>query len=157
VRARRKAEKLTAAGNSNFLAPPNTTASVGAGRKMRKAAGWRGLSVDLITHPEENALVRNDTGSGSFESMDSNETEDVKPDDRLDGYTVKRIWTCSKLESSKLRDIWGDCDPDHSGSLDLDAFVKGMWRIDEELRRARLGPGSSKRPARRSTSNLLAR
>jgi hypothetical protein len=106
VRARRKAEKLAAASNSNFLAPPNSTASAGAGRKMRKAAGWRGLSVDLITHPEENALAPNDTGNGSLESMDSNETEDVRPDDRLDGYTVKRIWTCSKLEPSKLRDIW---------------------------------------------------
>jgi len=148
---------LAAAANSNFLAPPNNTASAGASRKMRKAAGWRGLSVDLITHPEENALVPNDTGNRSLESMDSNEPDDVKPDDRLDGYTVKRIWTCSKLESSKLRDIWGDCDPDHTGFLDLDAFVKGMWRIDEELRRARLGQRTNKRPPRRSNSNLLVR
>lgn len=29
-----------------------------------------------------------------------------------------------------------ECDPTQSGSLDMDSFVKGMWRIDEELRRA---------------------
>jgi hypothetical protein len=27
------------------------------------------------------------------------------------------------------------CDPDGTGSLDRDAFVRGMARIDEELRR----------------------
>jgi hypothetical protein len=29
-----------------------------------------------------------------------------------------------------------ECDPIRQGALSLDAFVKGMWRIDEELRRA---------------------
>lgn len=29
-----------------------------------------------------------------------------------------------------------ECDPIGHGALSLDAFVKGMWRIDEELRRA---------------------
>lgn len=106
VRARRKAEKVAAVGNANFLAPPGSTVSAGAGRKVRKAAGWRGLSVDLITNPEENVLVMNDTGNGSVESMDSSETDDVGAEERLDGYAVKRIWTCSKLDASKLRDIW---------------------------------------------------
>jgi hypothetical protein len=30
-----------------------------------------------------------------------------------------------------------ECDASRSGSLDRDGFVIGMWRIDEELRRAR--------------------
>lgn len=33
-----------------------------------------------------------------------------------------------------------DCEGSESGSLDVDAFVKAMWRIDEELRKARLNP-----------------
>src|SRR5258706_15386354 len=28
-----------------------------------------------------------------------------------------------------------ECDPSSQGALNLDGFVKGMWRIDEELRR----------------------
>lgn len=71
---------------------------------MRKAAGWRGLSVDLITNPDENVLVMQDTGNGSSESTD--DTDDVGSEERLDGHAVKRIWTCSKLDTSKLRDIW---------------------------------------------------
>ncbi len=34
--------------------------------------------------------------------------------------------------------IRNDCDPDRMGSLDRDAFVRGMTRIDEELRRVQL-------------------
>ncbi|EGO21113.1 hypothetical protein SERLADRAFT_398428, partial [Serpula lacrymans var. lacrymans S7.9] len=49
------------------------------------------------------------------------------------------IWGASRLDKEKLRNIWLDCDSARSGSLDRDAFVKGMWRIDEELRRAQLG------------------
>lgn len=35
-----------------------------------------------------------------------------------------------------------DCEGSDTGSLDVDAFVKAMWRIDEELRKARLNPSS---------------
>jgi hypothetical protein len=31
-----------------------------------------------------------------------------------------------------------ECDPDGTGSLDRDAFARGMARIDEELRRAQV-------------------
>ena len=31
-----------------------------------------------------------------------------------------------------------ECDPDGTGSLDRDAFARGMVRIDEELRKAQL-------------------
>lgn len=33
-----------------------------------------------------------------------------------------------------------DCEDSESGSLGVDSFVKSMWRIDEELRKARLNP-----------------
>lgn len=95
------------------------------GRKTRQAAGWRGLSVDLITNPQEN---------GAPEHAD----DDVGPEEKLSGKVVKAIWKCSKLERRKLRDIWKECDPDGTGSLDREAFVKGMWRIDEDLRKAQL-------------------
>ena len=41
-----------------------------------------------------------------------------------------------------------ECDPDGTGSLDREAFVRGMARIDEELRRAQLlGRARAPRPA----------
>ena len=63
------------------------------GRKARQAAGWRGLSVDLITNPQEN---------GGVEAVD----EEVGPNEQLDGRIVAAIWKSSKLERAKLRDIW---------------------------------------------------
>lgn len=37
-----------------------------------------------------------------------------------------------------------ECDPARTGTLDREGFVRGMWRVDEELRRAQLvGAGRS--------------
>ncbi|PCH37914.1 hypothetical protein WOLCODRAFT_161150 [Wolfiporia cocos MD-104 SS10] len=91
--------------------------------RARKAAGWRGLSVDLLTNPDLAA------DSGSIPGGD------FGADARLSGEIVARIWRCSRLERSKLKTIWSECDPRGVGTLDREAFVKGMWRIDEELRR----------------------
>ncbi|RDX56361.1 hypothetical protein OH76DRAFT_1336719 [Lentinus brumalis] len=98
------------------------------GRKSRQAAGWRGLSVDLITNPEENA---------SSPRGDRVE-EGVGAEERLDGEIVRAIWKLSRLERATLRVIWMECDPAGTGSLDRDGFVRGMWRIDEELRKAQM-------------------
>jgi len=107
IRAKRKTDKLVLTSGSDLLSPSNSTASAAVGRKVRKAAGWRGLSVDLITNPAENVLAVNDTGNESLESVGSNEYEDVtRPDGRLEGYIVRRIWSCSRLANQKLRDIW---------------------------------------------------
>ncbi|KAF8495305.1 hypothetical protein JB92DRAFT_2748165 [Gautieria morchelliformis] len=84
-----------------------------------RASGWRGLSVDLLTNGEK-----------------SNFMEDSSREERLDGSVIKSIWSCSKLPRVRLREIWMECDPDGLGSLDRDAFAKGMWRIDELLSRA---------------------
>jgi len=122
--------------------------------------------VDLTTNTEERLLHDRDTETVTLDGPGSSDAEDtVGSEDRLDGYIVKQIWSTSKLERIRLRDIWNDCDPDRSGSLDVDAFVKGMWRIDEELRRARLGTqsrtvhGSSvgKRQPRRTNSSFIPR
>ena len=144
-------------------------------KKARKAAGWRGLSVDLITNPDENLppLPQSQPGSrrGSIESMESGGVTERGMDDRLEGVVIRRIWTCSKLDREKLRAIWydslllllpvpcfdllalssdvlfriayrNDCESSDTGSLSVDAFVKAMWRIDEELRKAKLNPSS---------------
>ena len=72
---------------------------------------------------------------------------------RMSGAMVKSIWLCAKLPKGTLRQIWQDflylscgicsngtiragCDPDKAGSLDRDAFVRGMWAIDSELAKA---------------------
>jgi len=84
----------------------------------RANAGWRGFSVDLADDGVE-----------------------VPADARLHGGVVRRIWALSRLGVARLGEIWDECvDPAHvREGLDRGAFARGMWRIDEELRRARLG------------------
>jgi len=77
-----------------------------------------------------------------MESAESGGMTERGKDDRLEGAVVRRIWVCSKLDQEKLRTIWNDCEGSDTGSLDVDAFVKATWRIDEELRKARLNPSS---------------
>lgn len=69
-------------------------------RKPRQAAGWRGLSVDLITNPEEISSSADTTIRP--EPID----EEVVGEERLDGETVKAIWKLSRLERTTLRVIW---------------------------------------------------
>ena len=81
-------------------------------KKARKAAGWRGLSVDLVTNPAENlpSLPPSQPGSrrGSIESAGSAGVMERGKDDRLEGVIVRRIWMCSNLDREKLRAIWYD-------------------------------------------------
>ncbi|KAH8827317.1 hypothetical protein DL96DRAFT_1816316 [Flagelloscypha sp. PMI_526] len=99
-------------------------------RRSRQAAGWRGLSVDLIG-----------VDSGGFEEVVD---EQVGPEERLSGRIIKQIWLRSRLDRAKLREIWLECDSKDEGSLDRDRFIQGMWRIDEELRKIHLrAPGSA--------------
>ncbi|KAG2157502.1 hypothetical protein DEU56DRAFT_764962 [Suillus clintonianus] len=159
VVSRRKAEKT--ARKAKTKSSPLSTSS---GKKSRQAAGWRGLSVDLITNPEDHPVL-------SSKEADSDNDDDadhvpVGPEERLGGRIVRLIWSASKLDRGKLRDIWNDCDPSSTGFLDREAFVKGMWRIDEELRRAQLNRRTSAlsaassqriphRPKNASNSRLL--
>ncbi|KAH9952148.1 hypothetical protein B0H21DRAFT_15981 [Amylocystis lapponica] len=102
-----------------------------ANRKHRQAAGWRGLSVDLLVTPEDVEKMGSTTTAVVEEGI-------AEEEPRLDGEAVKRIWACSRLERRTLRAIWSECDPGGTGELDRAAFAQGMWRIDEELRRAEL-------------------
>lgn len=74
---------------------------------------------------------------------------------RLEGAVVRGVWMRSRLERELLRGIWcvqlgdggapkltlglcfcrGACDSKGLGSVDKDEFCKGLWLIDEELRR----------------------
>ena len=69
-------------------------------KKNRQAAGWRGLSVDLITNPDDHPVL------SSKENEDQKDDDYVGPDERMDGMTIKFIWSASKLEKEKLRAIW---------------------------------------------------
>ncbi|KAJ7096459.1 hypothetical protein C8R43DRAFT_262725 [Mycena crocata] len=94
---------------TNLLAP-----------RRRTAAGWRGLSIDLIRDPAT--------------PVSTSPTDD--DGDTLPGPVIRVLWARSRLPMPVLSAIWTECDPGRTGALDRDAFARGMWRIDEELRRA---------------------
>ncbi|KAH9852715.1 hypothetical protein C2E23DRAFT_778629 [Lenzites betulinus] len=125
--ARRRYEAVFCA---NAIAARQAAGAKSPPRKARQAAGWRGLSVDLITNPEEIASAPV-SRAGSVD-------EEVGVEERLEGRVVRAIWKLSRLKRETLRVIWMECDPAGTGSLDRDGFVKGMWRIDEELRKAQM-------------------
>ncbi|KAJ7721562.1 hypothetical protein DFH07DRAFT_1007636 [Mycena maculata] len=93
--------------------------------RRRTAAGWRGLSVDL-------------TSPGAADEPEC-----------LPGPVVCVLWARSRLPRPTLSAIWTECDPGRTGALDREAFVRGMWRIDEELRRAEVNRSGSLNGQRR--------
>lgn len=97
----RKFNEQKSGGGRLTLMP--TAIPPGAGRR-RQAAGWRGLSVDLITNPE----IIQPSGGGDEKGNGSagNDDEGVGPYERLDGRVVAKIWKASKLDKGKLREIW---------------------------------------------------
>jgi hypothetical protein len=66
-------------------------------KKTRKAAGWRGLSVDFITNPGDNP-----NGEAASEEVDCN----IGPDETLPGSIIKLVWNASRLDREILRNIW---------------------------------------------------
>ncbi|GAA5878246.1 hypothetical protein JCM16303_002701 [Sporobolomyces ruberrimus] len=55
-------------------------------------------------------------------------------DEVIEGELVRMIWERSRLSREVLRGVWNEISP-KSAQLDKDKFVRGMWIIDEELRR----------------------
>jgi hypothetical protein len=99
VITRRKAEK-----DARKAKPKSLSLTPSPAKKGRQAAGWRGLSVDLITNPDDHPIL-------SLQEEDDNEDDDAKEDhvgleERLGGRIVKLIWNASKLDRQKLGDIW---------------------------------------------------
>lgn len=98
VQGRRKAENR--AQKTKLLSPPPPSA-----KKGRQAAGWRGLSVDLITNPEDHPVL----SEKRLEESDSEKEEEappVTPEEKVNGRIVKYIWSASRLDCQKLRSIW---------------------------------------------------
>jgi hypothetical protein len=114
--------------------------------------------VDLITNPDDHPAL---SGKENEEDEDTEVDMEVAPDERMAAVSVKFIWNASKLEKGKLKAIWNECDPAGRGSLDRGAFVKGMWRIDEELRRAHFTRKTSRiappPPIKHSNPRLILR
>lgn len=98
VQGRRKTEKKTR--KIKLLAPTPLPA-----KKGRQAAGWRGLSVDLITNPEDHPGLSSEKGLDKSDSEEEAESS-VAPEERLNGRIVKYIWNASRLDRKKLRSIW---------------------------------------------------
>ncbi|KAF9066340.1 hypothetical protein BDP27DRAFT_1365750 [Rhodocollybia butyracea] len=120
---------LIASSASNSSSKPALLSPSAATSLPRK--GWRGLSIDLITTDDSNE-----------KSGDANHFS------QLPGPIVRVIWSKSQLSKKRLRAIWLESDPLPGGYLDREAFVRGMWRIDAELRREELERiGRAKRPA----------
>jgi hypothetical protein len=89
----RKAEKQKAKEKPALLSPAEA-------RGARRAAGWRGLSVDLI-------MSGHDVDASEPQREDEEEVNEMVGDsDRLEGYSVRSIWVRSKLDREKLGEIW---------------------------------------------------
>lgn len=71
--------------------------SPNAAREVRRAAGWRGLSVDLITGGEDSLVVV---------EREDKIGQEVGNEERLEGGVVGFVWSRSGLDKGKLRDIW---------------------------------------------------
>lgn len=100
VQGLRKAEKKTQ--KIKLLAPPPPLPA----KKGRQAAGWRGLSVDLITNPEDHPVLSLGKGLDKNDSEEEEVESSVAPEERLNGRIVKYIWSTSRLDRKKLRSIW---------------------------------------------------
>lgn len=134
--------------NANILQRRRAEAQIPSPRKLsyaeakakrtRQAAGWRGLSVDLITATPEELTAHDQSIKGKQKEWDIElvVNESIGPHETLEGQIVKAIWVRSRIEKSKLAEIWNECDPHGKGALDADSFARGMWRIDEHLRRS---------------------
>ncbi|KAF5357808.1 hypothetical protein D9756_001473 [Leucocoprinus leucothites] len=126
-------------------------------KRTRKAAGWRGLSVDLITATPEELRAHDERVKGKQRESELFELvvdENVGPGERLEGGIVGAIWSRSRIENSKLVEIWNECDPEGKGSLDVDSFVRGMWRIDEHLRRTQAQTSALRNASSTSLTSL---
>ncbi|KAF9535245.1 hypothetical protein CPB83DRAFT_841458 [Crepidotus variabilis] len=127
---RRKVSNAKGNGKPTLLSPSEA--------RGRRAAGWRGLSVDLITGGGDGADHAAPAHPKHPLRSDSSDEEVLENDEALGGAIVRVIWKKSGLDSARLAEIWNECDTTSDGSLTIDTFVKGMWRIDEELRRTQV-------------------
>jgi hypothetical protein len=70
--------------------------------RARRAAGWRGLSVDLITGDDSLSAQPQEPVRHDGDKVD----QEVDQDEKLEGPIVRLIWERSRLDSARLSDIW---------------------------------------------------
>jgi hypothetical protein len=101
---RRRAE-ISSPSSSNNKPKKLTHAEAKATRTRQ---GWRGLSVDLITATPEELELADAKGKEKARDLLSERyvDENVGPDDRLEGSIVKLIWSRSRIDKSKLAEVW---------------------------------------------------
>ncbi|KAL0581107.1 hypothetical protein V5O48_000896 [Marasmius crinis-equi] len=129
----RERENLLSLGNGE---KPARLSPEQARKTRNSSAGWRGLSIDLVTG-EKGGESKD---KGMFNGSDEDDERPVGANERLEAGLVKIIWSRSRLPKERLKEIWTECDSTHVGSLDKASFITGMWRIDEELRKAQRDP-----------------
>ena len=66
--------------------------------RSRRAVGWRGLSVDLLTTNDIPQQLNHGNGSAVDDT--------IGPDEKLEGPIIKQIWKRSGLQNSRLAEIW---------------------------------------------------
>lgn len=99
VKGRRKMEKRTQKTKLLSTPPPSV-------KKGRQAAGWRGLSVDLITRSEDHVTSSLEERHEENDSEGEEQPFSVPLEEKLNGRIVKYIWNTSRLDRQKLRSIW---------------------------------------------------
>ncbi|KZV67995.1 hypothetical protein PENSPDRAFT_736222 [Peniophora sp. CONT] len=141
VNTARPSKKAKKDGNGMLSVPGTET--------PRTRKGWRGLSVDLI--PADNPAFTGESEKSGMRVKVPEREEIVPGDARLSSGVVKRIWSLSRLDRARLKDIWDSvAEPATPGAarqsgLTREAFARGMWTIDDDLRRARIGALAGKR------------
>ena len=91
---RRKAEKRRLEEKPTHLSPVEA--------RGRRAAGWRGLSVDLITGDDILSSQPQELVGHDGDRVD----QVVDQDEKLEGPIVRLIWKRSGLDSTRLSEIW---------------------------------------------------
>ena len=99
-------------------------------KRTRQAAGWRGLSVDLITATPEELVAHGQNIQGKEWDIELVVNESIGPDETLQGQIVKAIWLRSRIEKSKLAEIWWAsksicAEPGAKGVVGMSAIHKG--------------------------------
>jgi len=93
---------------AQFPSPRKFSHAEAKAKRTRQAAGWRGLSVDLITATPEELTAHDQSIKGKQKEWDIElvVNESVGPHETLEGQIVKAIWVRSRIEKSKLAEIW---------------------------------------------------
>ena len=93
---------------AQFPSPRKLSYAEAKAKRTRQAAGWRGLSVDLITATPEELTAHDQSIKGKQKEWDIElvVNESVGPHETLEGQIVKAIWVRSRIEKSKLAEIW---------------------------------------------------